>query len=247
MPLAWTLDTVGFLSKRIADLRTITDIAAAFDRDWPYARRGPRAIEPKRVPDPNDLRGVRIGRPSHLEHVDIEPEIRAAYEEALASLATRGALIITVDFSNYDYARVRREGLLLCEIEGTVALGDAIAARPEGFSPELRNFLAYGAQQSAVRAALTYRRLADVRAVGRRTFAQVDALLLPTAPQVAFPHGTPAPANQADLTSFASILGLPAGSVPYGRGRDGLPAAIQVTARAFEDPLVLDLMAVIAG
>ena len=245
MPLAWTLDTVGVLAPRVADLLPVLAAAKAFDRGWPYARRGPRLIEMKHARNPHDLRGTKIGRPSHLERVEIEPEVMAAYEQALAGLAARGATVETVDFADFDYSKVRREGLLLCEIEGSVSLGDAIAANPEGFSAELRSFLAYGAKQSAVRAAQMYKRLADTRAIGRRTFAQIDALVLPAAPQVAFRHGTPAPANQADLSSFASILGVPAGCVPFGQGRDGLPASIQVVASAFEDALVLDLLAAV--
>ena len=246
MPLAWTLDTVGFLAKTVANIRAVAAVATGFDREWPYARRGPRNIKFKRAPNPQNLGGTTIGSPSHLDRVGIQSEIMAAFEQAKSDLSRRGATIIDVDFSDYDYTRVRREGLLLCEIEGSVELGEAIARNPDGFSTELRAMLAYGAKQSAVRAAQAYRRLGEIRAIGRRSFAQVDALLLPTAPQVAFAHGTPAPANQADLTSFASILGIPAGCVPYGQGPDGLPASMQIVARAFDDALVLDLMDALA-
>jgi aspartyl-tRNA(Asn)/glutamyl-tRNA(Gln) amidotransferase subunit A len=53
-------------------------------------------------------------------------------------------------------------------------------------------------------------------------------LITPTAPQVAFAHGTRAPANQADFTTLASIAGLPALAVPAGTDSDGLPVSVQL-------------------
>ena len=91
--------------------------------------------------------------------------------------------------------------------------------------------------------AQAHRRLAEVRAIARRTFAEIDALVLPTTPQVAFPFAQPVPVDQADLTGFANMVGIPAGCVPFGTGRDGLPLSVQAMAPAFEDRLVLDLLA----
>ena len=68
-------------------------------------------------------------------------------------------------------------------------------------------------------------------------------LILPTTPQAAFPFSAPVPADQADLTGLANIVGIPAGCVPFGRNADGLPLSAQVMAPAFEDRLVLDVLA----
>lgn len=244
-PLAWTLDTIGVLAPTIADCALLAGICKGFDRDWPYARRGPWQIEVKRFPDPLRLEGLRVGRPTNLDSSEIEVAVLAAYELALERLARQGAAIVPVALTDYDPTRVRREALLVVEIEGAATFGDAIDADPDGFSAELRAMLAFGAKQTAVRAARAYRRLAEVRSIGRRVFASVDVLALPTAPQVAFAHDTPVPANQADLTSFASILGVPAGCVPFGVGRDGMPCSIQVLARAFDDDLTLDVLSAI--
>ena len=244
MPLSWTLDHVGFLAPRVADLELLFDACAGFDRAWAYARRGPRFLSPKRA-DPTDLAGVRIGRPA----IDarLEGPVGAAWEGAIGALAALGATIVDVELAGYDFTRMRREGLLVSEIEGAWFHGDALERDPEGFSSALRGMLAFGAKQTALRAAQAYRRLADVRVIARRAFAGIDALVLPTTPQAAFPFAQPVPVDQADLTGFANIVGIPAGCVPFGKNGDGLPLSVQVMTPAFEDRLALDLLAALEG
>ena len=239
MPLSWTLDHVGFLAGEVADLGLLFDACAGFDREWAYARRGPRFLAPKRA-DPTHLRGVRIGRPAI--GAKLEPAVGAAWARAIETLAALGATIVEFELAGYDFSRMRREGLLVSEIEAASFHKDALERDPDGFSPELRGMLAFGALQSGPRAAQAYRRLADVRVIARRAFAGIDAMVLPTTPQAAFPFSQPAPPDQADLTGLANIVGIPAGCVPFGKNADGLPLSVQVMAPAFEDRLVLDLL-----
>jgi aspartyl-tRNA(Asn)/glutamyl-tRNA(Gln) amidotransferase subunit A len=240
MPLSWTLDHVGFLAPRVADLTLLFDACAGFDREWAYARRGPRFLQPKRA-DPTNLDGLRVGRPRLP--TALEPDVVNAWARAIAALADLGATIVDVELAGYDFSRTRREGLLVSEIEGAAFHAAAIEHNPDGFSRELCAMLAFGASQTAVRAAQAYRRLADVRVIARRAFAGLDAMLLPTTPQAAFPFSRPVPVDQADLTGFANIVGIPAGCVPLGMNADELPLSVQVMAPAFEDRLVLDLLA----
>lgn len=74
----------------------------------------------------------------------------------------------------------------------------------------------------------------------------VDALLLPTAPQRAFVHGTPAPANQADLTALANFAGCPAVALPVALEGEALPASIQLIGRCWSDPELLGWTEVLA-
>lgn len=241
LPLSWTLDHVGFLAPRVADLRPMLEVCAAFDRESPYSRRGPRILVPKRA-DPADLKGLRVGRLANVAEVGLEPDVASAFERSVAALARLGAAVVDVSLAGYDYTRMRREGLLVSEFEAATVLGADVAADPEGFSAELRANLDFGAKQSAARAAQAYRRLAEARVIARRAFAGVDVLVAPTTPQAAFPFSAQVPVSQADLTGFANIVGIPAGCVPFGRDRAGLPLSVQVMAPAFEDRLVLDVL-----
>jgi aspartyl-tRNA(Asn)/glutamyl-tRNA(Gln) amidotransferase subunit A len=244
MPLSWTLDHVGFLAPRVADLELLFDACAGFDREWAYARRGPRFLSPKRA-DPTNLAGVRIGRPALP--ATLEPDVASAWERAIGALAALGATIVDVELAGYDFSRMRREGLLVSEVEGASFHTEALERDPEGFSPALRSMLAFGAKQTALRGVQAYRRLAEVRVIARRAFAGIDAMVLPTTPQAAFPFSQPVPVDQADLTGFANIVGIPAGCVPFGKNGDGLPLSVQVMTSAFEDRLALDLLAALEG
>ena len=170
-----------------------------------------------------------------------------AWERAIGALAALGATIVDVELAGYDFSRMRREGLLVSEVEGADFHKEALERDPEGFSAALRDMLAFGAKQTAVRAAQAYRRLADVRVIARRAFAGIDAMVLPTTPQAAFPFSQAVPVDQADLTGFANIVGIPAGCVPFGKNGDGLPLSVQVMTPAFEDRLALDLLAALEG
>jgi aspartyl-tRNA(Asn)/glutamyl-tRNA(Gln) amidotransferase subunit A len=74
--------------------------------------------------------------------------------------------------------------------------------------------------------------LARTRAALGDALGADGVLIMPTAPQVAFAHGTRAPSNQADFTCLANVAGLPAISLPAGWSEDGLPVGVQLVGPA---------------
>ncbi len=173
-----------------------------------------------------DLPEITLGVPVQLETVELEPAVAAGFDRARAVLSGRGATIRSVDLKGWDPARARRGGLLIVEAEGAVALSD-LMDRQDGMSDALRGLLAYGAALPSARMVDALARVRAARRAARRALAQVDALLMPTAPQRAFAHGSPVPDNQADLTALANFAGLPAISLPVASD-EGLPAAVQL-------------------
>jgi aspartyl-tRNA(Asn)/glutamyl-tRNA(Gln) amidotransferase subunit A len=94
---------------------------------------------------------------------------------------------------------------------------------------------AYYAQAQRVRRILRDRTLADLQ--------QVDLILSPTCPGTAFGHGAitdPVAMYLQDIfTVQANLTGTPAISLPTGTHSNGLPFGIQLTARPFEEALLL--------
>ena len=108
-----------------------------------------------------------------------------------------------------------------------------------------------------------YERAVDVRAQARAllddVLSNVDVLMLPVAATAAPKLGsTPVVTKEARgslardlrddlprdyandfLTAFASLAGLPALSVPFGRTSIGMPVGVQVVGRAFDEAAVL--------
>lgn len=232
-PLSWTLDHVGVHARHARDLEHLFDAVHGYDPGDPFSVHAP--ADSLQWP----LQGMRIGRVRFAEKSFFEPEVLMRFEEACNQLAQAGALLVDIALDGYDFAHMRRTGLIVSEAEGSAAMRSELAADPDGFSPGLRKMLAYGAGVPGARLAEAYRAIADVRLVARACFAQCDVMVLPTAPQAAFSHDQAAPVSQADLTAFANFAGLPAASVPMGAGRDGLPTGLQIVGKAFDDAQVL--------
>ncbi|MEO1687825.1 MAG: amidase, partial [Pseudomonadota bacterium] len=227
--LSPTLDGIGPLARDAALIWPAVIALAGPDAGDPDARPAPRGWD---VRPEISLRGVTLGRPSSLEDVALEPAVAEAFARACQAAEAAGARLVDVPMEGWDPGRARRGGLLLAEAEGAVALGDLREA--EGaLSPALSALLAYGAAASSARIVEALARLRAAAGAAHRALGRCDALILPTAPQRAFAHGAPIPADQADLTALANFAGLPAVALPAPAGDGGLPASVQLVGPAF--------------
>jgi aspartyl-tRNA(Asn)/glutamyl-tRNA(Gln) amidotransferase subunit A len=128
-----------------------------------------------------------------------------------------------------------------------------MATRTAGFGDEVKRrimlgtyALSAGYYDAYYGKALKIRRLmADDFA---RAYEQVDVLLTPTSPSVAFPFGDktsdPFAMYLCDTYTIpANLTGDPGASVPFGTGADGLPVGVQVLAPALGEPVMLQVAA----
>jgi aspartyl-tRNA(Asn)/glutamyl-tRNA(Gln) amidotransferase subunit A len=228
--LSWTLDTIGPLAHSPADLALAIAAMAGPDPHDPRSIDTPPNWNP--APVATSLSGLVLGRPSVVDAVPCEPEVRAAYDALLARAARAGATIRDVAIEGWDTGKARRAGLLISEAEAGSLIGHELDTLGDGFSDGFRSFLNYGRKASGERIATAYHALDALGLAARRALDGVDALILPTAPQRAFPHGSPAPADQADFTALANIAGLPAVAFPLPGDK---PNSAQVVGRPFEE------------
>lgn len=239
VPLSWTFDHVGPLAPSVRDLGLLMNVLAGFD---PLCAESVAAPTPDQSFDPGDpkkLSGVRLGRLEGLEDAGIAPEIADGFERAVALLADLGAEITSVRLEGHDYGRLRRAGLIISEVEGAVVHADDLANRPEHLSEAFRGMLNYGASLPATRVVQAQRDIAAARVRVRRAFADLNALVMPTALQTAFDFSAPVPDNQADLTALANLTDRPAVSVPMGFSPAGLPMGLQFLGHAFGEAAIL--------
>jgi aspartyl-tRNA(Asn)/glutamyl-tRNA(Gln) amidotransferase subunit A len=220
LDLSPTLDHVGVHAACAADLAAILNVFS---------------IQTSRVGGPT-VAMARWGT-----GVAVEPDIEAAFDAAEGMLRTM-AEIVPVDVSGFDFAALRRKGLLISEVEGHRVHEEKLKTARSGFSNAFADLLEWGARQPEERIERAY---ADVRAAAARfagLFDGVDAIALPTAPQGPFPFEANVPANQADLTCIANFGGFPAVAVPAS-AEGAPPASIQFIGRPGADGLVLGLAA----
>ncbi|QYU71079.1 hypothetical protein J4558_13935 [Leptolyngbya sp. 15MV] len=168
----------------------------------------------------------------------MEDAIRDAWCHAAQRLRDLGAHVAPIAVPGWSPTPTRRAGLLLIEAEAA-ALHEPLIDDPAAATPAFRAALAYGRGLNGVKLARALFALAEARAGILRALDACDALLLPTAPQRAFAHGTPVPHDQADFCAIANIAGLPAIALPWPA--EGLPASIQLLGRAHAEALLVGL------
>ena len=228
------LDSVGPLARSGRDLEAL----------WPLLAGEPvAAAEATPVHHESgletglELEALRWALVQDCEALGVDAEIARAYAALLDSLP--GAARLPRDFAALDFSAARRAGLLLCEAEANVQFAAELQQRPALFSEGLHKLLRWGAERSAPD---LVRAQDAVEATGewlRHQLQDVDYLLTPTAPQAAFSFETPAPANQANLTSCVNMAGLPAASIPLGVNTAGMPFGLQVVGHAGDERRLL--------
>jgi Asp-tRNA(Asn)/Glu-tRNA(Gln) amidotransferase A subunit family amidase len=232
------LDCVGLLARSVQDIAIAMQVLGGFDVADPRSRR--RRV-PLATPDWEPGR-LRAGFVRNLDALGVETSVRDVFLGAVASLGAELGEHHAVDFSDWDFARARRAALLVMESELAGELGEHRTP-----SPRLRAMLDYARGKSAVDYANADRVIDAAIVKARRVFADVDVLVLPTVPHGPYALDGGERANDADLTSFASLAGCPAISLPMGRLPDGFPVGLQLVGAPGSDLRLLELAEICAA
>lgn len=223
--LSWTLDTIGPLATGSDGLRAAISVMAGNDpsdlltsdipNDW---QKGAAASADT----------ITLGVPDYAALAECEPAVLESFSAFLDRLRLAGISLKPIEIPGWNPGKARRAGLLLSEAEGGALFGADLDRGGSGFSDGFRKLIDYGRSARGERVADAYREIEALRYATRISLRAVDAILLPTAPQRAFSHATPAPANQADFTAIANIAACPAVAFPLPSNDGSLPASAQV-------------------
>ncbi|MDV6262130.1 amidase [Rhodococcoides yunnanense] len=243
--LSWTLDHAGPLTTTVADCASMLGVLAGHDPGDPYSA----AVE---VPDYTALldrgvKGLRLGVSERYFADRLDPDVAAAFENAVRALEAAGATIVPVSF----------DGVELCpDIVGVIASVEAASVhqaraneRPDLFGSDVIDALRVGHLHSGVAYVDAQRARSVVLGGMHRMFGSVDALLSPTIATTAPSFGASRMAlaeREIDilnglnaLTVPANVTGMPALTVPAGFDSTGLPIGLQIMTPPFEEALAL--------
>jgi aspartyl-tRNA(Asn)/glutamyl-tRNA(Gln) amidotransferase subunit A len=264
-----SLDQAGPMARTVLDAALLHEAIGGHDPLDSTSIDAPLPVlaEAARRGAGGDLSGLKVGVVRELGgegHTDgYEPGVLARFAEAVALLESMGAEVREVSAPAFDLALsayyliapseassnlARFDGVrfgLRVGDDGSHDLDEVMAlTREQGFGPEVKRRIILGtyALSSGYYEAY-YGQAQKVRTLISRDFsaayADVDVLVSPTTPTVAFPLGSrvddPIAMYAADLCTLpASLAGVPAISVPVGLS-DGLPVGFQIMAPALAD------------
>jgi len=238
VPLAWSLDHVGPMTRSVADAALLLQALAGFDP------RDPCTVE-RPVPDysaalDGGVRGLRLGLVRSYFFDDCHPEIAQAVLRAATVLRDLGATIDDIELP--DMAAAQSVGVLSILVEAATVHAEHRRTRPQAISPELHPILEVGAAVPAsdYLQAQRLRRQIATAVVG--ALERLDGIVTPTTPVPATPIEA-TPAAHATLryrcTIPFNLTGLPAISVPCGFTTSGLPIGLQIVGRPFDEAGIL--------
>lgn len=241
--LAPSLDTIGPLARDIGLLAPALEALAGPDPGDPGGRVAPARWATRHTRQ--DFAALRFGVPEQIGGIECENAVRRGFVQTLQAVEALGAKIVRTDLSGWEPEAARRAGLLVIEAEAAVELAGLIET-DGALSPALAGMLRFGRDAPAAKLIAAQSRMRAAAAALDRALAEVDALILPTAPQRAFAHGRPAPADQAVMTALANFAGAPAVALPVWFPEGGLPASVQLVGPRWSDLQLLDLAELLA-
>lgn len=231
VPLAWTLDSVGFLTRKVADAAYLASLSS----EGKVTRASPR---------PRSLKGMRIGLPRNLPS-NLEEDVKRAYEDALRAAEENGARMVPFDFPNYEETLACRS--LIVHSEAASYHRRYFETRYSQYGRDLRRRLAQGLAIPAAVYLDAQRARGRLIASYRPLFRTMDIIATPTtpisAPTISASEGEATSAEiRTALLSFTepfNVYGAPAISIPCGKTREGLPVGIQLAGDIHADEQLL--------
>jgi aspartyl-tRNA(Asn)/glutamyl-tRNA(Gln) amidotransferase subunit A len=241
IPLSWSLDHIGPMARCVADAAIALQTIAGYDPNEVTSQDRPAGqyLEAKGK-SPGRF---RIGVPREFFCANLQPDVQAAFDRALAVLVKMGGETRDVPLEvSADRTVIRAEAYAYH--------AEYIAKKSDLYLPETLAKLQLGAGidgQSYIRAR---RELDRLRRSTLSVFSSVDFLVTPTAP-VSAPMAADYPSSFEAVLALDGLLlrntrpfnmyGFPTISVPCGMTSAGLPIGLQIAAPPWEERRLLGL------
>ncbi len=239
--------------------RTVEDAAIVLDAIQGVDKYDSTTVESQKIKEEDykadNLKGLKIGLPKEYFGKGIDEDVRKAIEEAIEVFKKSGAEIKEVTLPHTKYAVPVYYIITPSEISSNLARFDGIRygfsaknteslfdlyakTRGNGFGPEVKRRIMLGTYAlSAGYYDAYYLKAQKVRTKIKQemdgALKEVDILLTPTSPHVAFRIGEqqndPLKMYLEDIfVTSPSLAGLPAMSIPVGFSSEGMPIGMQL-------------------
>ena len=248
-PLLWDPGQVhGPLARTAEDAALALDAMVGFSRLSPISVAPPWSSALAEVERCKDVCGLRIAYASDIAAIGIDGEIDAICRQAARQLQDAGAAVEEIAFDASD----GRDPYLIWRGAWMVGRQFTRLAQLEKFGENLKGNVKAGMNVTALDLAAAEHKRQEVFHRFQGLFERFDILLTPAAPVKPYPveMNFPNEINGRKLDNYVdwiapafliTLVSLPAGSVPAGKTRDGLPVGLQIVAPRFEEPRILSV------
>lgn len=261
---ASSLDQIGPITKDVTDCAHILNIIAGRDE------MDSTSLDVQ-VPDftkalVQDVKGLKIGLPKEYFVKGMDPEVEAAVKNGVKELEKLGAEVVEISLPNTDYAISTYYLIAPAEAATNLARYDGVSygeraedaadlvemmtkTRTQYLGEEVKrrimigNYaLSAGYYDAYYLKALKVRRL--VKEDYDKAFKDVDVIICPAAPSVAYKIGekidNPLEMYLQDACTVPlNLAGLPGISVPCGYNKDKMPIGMQIIGKALDEETIL--------
>jgi aspartyl-tRNA(Asn)/glutamyl-tRNA(Gln) amidotransferase subunit A len=258
-----SLDQIGPLSKSVREAAQTLEVISGFDQFDSTSADAPVDDFVKNLDLP--IKGTRIGIPKEYFISGLDREVKAKIEAGMRVYEDLGCKLEPISLPHTEYAVATYYLIATAEASSNLAKYDAVRYGPREFGSSVQEMYRktrhnrFGAEVKRRILLGTYALSAGyydayyLKALKVRTlilkdfqkaFENVDVILTPTSPTVAFKigekTGDPLAMYLSDIFTITQPLaGIPAISVPCGTNSENLPVGLQLMANHFQESLLL--------
>ncbi len=257
---ASSLDQIGPLTKDVKDAALMMNVIGGHDpRDSTSAEIECPDFTGSLA---GGVKGLKVGVPREYFQEGLDPEVAESVKAAIKLLEDLGAETLDISLPHYGYALAAYYIVAPAEASSNLARYDGVRygyrnreheallemyykTKTEGFGPEVKRRIMLGtfALSSGYYDAY-YLQAQKVRTLIKNDFEEAfekcDVVVAPTAPTPAFKIGEkiddPLQMYMSDVCTLSvNLTGLPGIAVPCGFSSGGLPIALQIIGRPFDE------------
>ena len=246
LPGAWSMDTIGPISRTVEDCAITFHAISGYDPNDPYTWNTP-------VPDyrkalTGNIKGLKVGVVKEVMDSDqVEPDVKTVVKKAIDVLAGLGASVEEVSIPLVPHAVLISS---LLRVDAPINYRDLI----ENHFDELGYENRVGFLRGSIIPAMAFFKAERLRSMLRQqvlqAFERFDVLVLPTSgepPPIIPPEGERENGKQTRksagkcFTFMFSLASTPAISVCCGFTSDNLPIGLQIGGRNFDEETVFNV------
>jgi len=245
VPLAWSMDTAGPMTRTVADCATMFNFIAGHDPKDEASARIPVSDYTAQLN--RGVKGIRIGIVPDYFFTHLQPPVHDAVRGALRVLEGQKAEVVEVEIANI-HGNISAQ-LTIESAEPSTYHQHWLRTRPQDYGDDVRVLLEVGEMLLATHYLQAQRYRTLLRHEFVEAFEHVDVFICPTLPFVATPVGDMKVVieggKEEDMlsaimqyTGVPSLTGLPSMSVPCGFSPDGLPIGMQIIGKPFDEATI---------